>query len=438
MSGVHPILVEVERPLGPGVEFEHDAHGGLIGRRARSGSGWLGFDRAALVDSDDGQGRALPVLAALPVSTFTGARLEVELIGGLRSNLGTTLVGRLPGMPLPVPALVRAAAALASEAAWLEPEAAARVVLRARQRYRERRSQARIVGGRAWQAVGVIRPEVARFDTPHSAAEYGLAKLPARFLRGLEGLLDDGERLLYWLERPVAGDLGVFERVRSRIDPRAALLALTDRQLLWIVDHARPDRHLSDWGVDVELIPLERLLEARCAERGRTVELTVATSSGIRTYTLPAELRAEVGVMRDLLGRFVPAAAGYLPRRRYPLDVIPFDAEGAARYGQEAEARTIHASAAGEGEVMAFLFSPRRSGQSRPAALVLRPARVELIQPERHVLTLDRIVAIGLTLSPLVGRISMEPGIEMSYPAPLADRGVAFVRLARRAIANVS
>lgn len=430
-------LVEVEEALGPGVDFERDGRLGSVGRRARSGGVWLGFDRAALVDSDDGLGRRLPVLVALPASTHAGARLVVELIGGWRSSQGSLLVGHLAGGPPPVPALARIAGRVDDGATWLDPEAAIHEARLGHQRFRERQSHARIVGGRAWHALGDLSPERARFVTPHSTAEYSLAKLPQRFIRGLEGLLDDDERVLYWIERPMITDLGLLQRLRGRIDRRAALLALTDRQLLWIVDHAQPDRFLSDWGVDVELVPVERLVAVECREGDGQVRLKVTTPAGERGFDLPVELTDEVAVMRDLLARFTPAAASGLPRRRYALDPIDFDPEPAARYGQTTEARRLHDAAADGGDLLAFLFSPRRPGQPDPAALVLRPGEVELTG-RRQTVRLSEVLAISLTLSPLVGMLSLSSNVALRYPAPLVDRGAAFTRLARRALADAS
>lgn len=430
------VAIEVEQALGPGVDFEHD-RASLIGRRSRSGGAWLGFDRAALVNSDDGRGRRVPVLVALPASTFAGARLEVELTGCWSSAAGSILVARLSGGPPPIPALARIAGLVDERATWLDREAAELEARRAHQRYRERASRARISGGRAWQPFGALPPEIARFATPHSVAEYSLARLPPRFVRGLEGLLDDDERVIYWIERPMLTDVGILRRLRERVDRRAALLALTDRQVLWIVDHAQPDQYLSDWGVDVELVPVERVVGLQCAQRQESVELTIATPGGARRYALPAELGDEVAVMRDLLDRFTPATAGYLPRRRYELEPIAFESETAARFGQESEARALFAAASQRGKVLAFLFSPRRPGHRAPAAIVLRPTTVEAAGGTDGGVELGEVAAISFTLSPLVGRLSFGSRVALTYPAPLSDRGAALVRLARKVIANL-
>jgi hypothetical protein len=402
-----------------------------------------------LLDTDDGHGRRLPILVAVPASTFTGARLSVELAGGWRERGRTVLLGRLEGTAVPPPDLARIAADVAPEATWLDPGEAGREARAAGRRYRERRAHARIMDGRAWQPAGALPPELARFATPHSAAEYRLTKLPPRFLRGLEGLLDDDERVLYWIERPVVADLGVVRRLRGDVDRRAALLALTDRQVLWLIDHARPDRYLSDWGVDVELIPVERVRGANIGLRGEEVCVTLTTQAGERVHRLPAELEAEARVMRDLLAAFTPAAARDLPLRRYTVAPIPFEAEPAERFAQASEARRAYESAAAMGEVVAALYSPARPGQRRPASLLLRPSELELVgggaprtgsrgrSPRAEtVVPLGAVVSIRLTLSPMVGEISIDPGIRMAYPAPISDHATAFVRLARKVLAN--
>jgi hypothetical protein len=431
------LVAEVEEALGPGVDFERDPGAGLIARRARRARLWLGFDRAALVESDDGLGRRIPLLVALPASTFPGARVAVELTGGFRSARGLILVGRVPGTAMPLPALARIAGNLVDPATWLDLEVAEGEARSGYRRFRERRSHARIRGGRAWHPAGSLPPELARFATPHSAAEYRLSRLPPRYLRGLEGLLDDDERVLYWIERPMLPDVSLVRRVRERVDRRAALLALTDRQLLWVVDHAQPDRYLSDWGVDVTLIPAERIIDLHRTRRDETVELAIATGAGTRAFSLPAELDDEVGVMFDLLRRFLPDGASSLPRRRYELRPIDFEPETADRFGQEREARALLAVADRRGPVLAFLFSPDRSGKRAPSALALRPTAVEQVGGTEARVDLREVRAISVTLSPLVGRLSFGPGIEISYPAPLADRGGGLVRLARRAMANL-
>jgi hypothetical protein len=436
------VIVEIEEALGPGVEFEAVAGSGLVGRHGRSGSAWLGFDRGGIVDSDDGSGRLLPIVVGLPASTFRGARLEVEVTGGWRTADGVVLLGRLPGGPVAVDAVARVVARVAADAEALSPAEAAAEVTRAHQRHRERRSHARIVSGRAWLAVDAVRPEQARFGTPHSAAEYSLRRLPPRFVRGLEGLLDDDERILYWVERPALVDAGIRERLR-RLDRRAALLLLTDRQLVWVVDHAQPNRELIDWGVDVELVPIERVTAASI-DRADGAILRVDTVAGPRNFRLPVELATELQVMAELIGRFTPDGASRLPIRRYDLVARPVDVEVGARFGQADELRRLHDQARAAGDVVALLFSPRRPGQPVPAVLVLRPDRLEIerLGGMASRVGLDEVTAVRETLSPLVGRITVEtatagrPAVAIATPAPLMDGGAALVRLARRAIAN--
>jgi hypothetical protein len=459
VAGARRTLVEIEEALGPGVDFERGAGMALVGRRPRVGGPWVGFDRGAVLDSDDGAGRLVPIVVAVPTSTFRGARLEVEVSGGWQVPGGIVLVGRLPGAPDPVEVLARLAARVSDDARPLRLAEVEGELARARQRHRERRSHDRIIGGRAWHAVDALPPELARYGTPHSQAEYSLRRLPPRFVRGLEGLLDDDERILYWVERPTLADPTLGQWIRG-VDRRAALLVLTDRQLLWIVDHAQPNRELLDWGVDVELMPVERITAATVgdvAARRHGTTLEVDTVAGRRQYRLPVELTDELGVMRNLIRRFTPGSSR-LPARRYDLVARPFDPQVGARFGQADVARELHDRATAGGPVVAFLFSPTRPGQRQAAALVLRPDGLEVLRAGgrrdearsagRCPLALDDVIVVRETLSPLVGRISTEgrrldraggeppAAIAFTTPAPLMDGGAALVRLARRAMAN--
>ena len=431
------LTVEVEQAPGPGVDFHHVQGTGLVGRSARAGAVWLGYDRAGLIDSDDGRGRRVPVIVAVPASTFEGAILAVELTGAWQAVDGPVLVGRVSGARTRLPAVERIAAGVDGQARWLGRDAAIRLAHQARQRYRERRSHARIRGGRAWRASTALAPESARFATPHSAAEYRLERLPPRFVRGLEGILDDDERLVYWVERPLGGDVPLRQRLRSRVDRRAALLAVTDRQLLWLVDHAQPDVYGHDWGVDIEVVPLERILRVDSQERGNLVEVSVVTEAGARDFGLPVELADEVGVLRSFLDRFTPTHGRGLPRRTYVVEPTAFDVEAAARFGQQAEAQALAQAAARRGEVLAMLFNPRRPGQRSPVALALYAGEVVLLGRESRLATpLAQVAAITLTMSALVGRVGFEPGVRTTYPAPLMDVAATFVRSARRLLAG--
>jgi hypothetical protein len=122
------VIVEVDEPMGPGVEFDANVDGiGSTARRARFRGPWLGLDRGHLVEADDGSGREVPVLIALPASTFVGCRIEGELVGGLATPAGTVLVARIGGASVPIEPFLRTAAGrVASEGAWIDGATAAR------------------------------------------------------------------------------------------------------------------------------------------------------------------------------------------------------------------------------------------------------------------------------------------------------------------------
>ena len=244
-------VVEVEEALGPGLDFEHDDRHGLLGTSVRRDGTWRGLDRAAVPETDDGGGSRVAVLVATPTSTWAGCPLAVELLGGWRWHGRTLLLATVPGWEPPERGAAAAVGRIPADGEWFGPAAAMAELKRSRQRYRERRSHARVLGGRAWLPDTPRRVEDRRFSTPHSAAEYDLRRLPPRYLRGLDGLLDEDERLVYAIERPEIHDQGLLSRLRGE-DRRAALVALTDRQLIRAVDHAQPDRFRSDWGVDLE------------------------------------------------------------------------------------------------------------------------------------------------------------------------------------------
>ncbi len=437
------VLVEVERATGPGPAVEFDDRGRPLVRSFRAEGIWLGFDHGSVPETDDGRGRTLAALVALPGSTFPGCRIAARLTGALVSGDRVVLLAALPGWPPPAIGLARAAAAL-GDAAHLEAEAAADLLRRARLRYRERVRAGRPTGGRAWAAIGRLPPELARFATPHSPAEYRLAQLPPRLVRGLEGILDDDERILAWVRRPAILEGGLRETLRRagrRVDRREAVLVLTDRQLVWVVDHAEPGRYLVEWGVDLELVPLERLIQVRAATTADVIRLTVETDAGgsarSRSYELPAEATAETEVVVALLERFTPEAADGRPVRRYELGARQPALEEADRFHQR-EVAVAFLERAGElGEVLGFLFSPRRPGTREPSALAVFEWGAALLTPDAVVRTsATDLAALGLTLSPLVGRLSLVPGPTLTYPAPFSTTGTAVVRLLRRAAAN--
>jgi len=429
--GIRPEIVEVTEPLGPGLDFGVDAAGRpLIATRARARMAWLGVDRAEVVESDDGSGRGIRVLVAVPTSTFAGCRIQVRWTGGVVDRHGPILVARVDGMPDPLPAAVRTVAA-ASDGRWLDAGEAAHLAADARRLYRTRRAANRIVGGRAWEPrVGSL--EDRRFTSPHARSEYSLAHLPPRYLRGLRQVLDPDERVVYAIERPAVTSAGFVERVR-RLDRRGALLVLTDRQVAWVVDHADPDRYLSDWGVDIELVPLECLREVRIESGERGIELRFVTAQGATAAPLPEEYAAEADVAAALARRFVPSPDVALPRRTYPVGAAEPDWTRAETFGQGAEARLLFAEVAHP--VGAALYSPKRPGQRQPelwtaaeGAVVAVTARASQRYP------LSGIHALRVILSPLAGRLELvgDVNAHVTYPAPFADVAAAFVRGVRR------
>ena len=434
-QGTRPEIVEVTEPLGPGLDFGIDASGRpLVATHARTRLAWLGLDRAEVVESDDGSGRAVRVLVAVPTSTFCGCRIQVQWTGGIVDRHGPILVARVTGMSDPLPAAVRTVAA-APDGRWLDAVEAAHLAVDARRLYRTRRAADRIVGGRAWEPrVGSL--EDRRYTSPHARSEYSLAHLTPRYLRGLRQVLDPDERVLYAIERPAVTSAGIIDRVR-RLDRRGALLVLTDRQVAWVVDHADPDRYLSDWGVDIELVPLECLVAVHVETEDHGLNLRFATARGETKISLPAEYAAEAEVAVGLASRFVPSTGGCLPRRTYPVAPAEPDWSRARTFAQEPEARALFARIAAP--VGAVLYSPKRPGQRQPelwaatdVALVAVTARGERRYP------VSGIHALRVVLSALSGRLELvgESDAHVTYPAPFGDTAAALVRTTRRLMAS--
>jgi hypothetical protein len=434
------VLVQVEEALGPGLDYREDLdRGGVAISGSRRGALWLGVDRAFLVDSDDGRGRALPVLVALPSSSFVGARIDAELAGGYAESSGSVLVARLPGAELPVDPILRAAGGVGPEARWLDAHQARDRAGAARRAFRERRSRGRITGGLAWRPPEGI-PDGA-LQGFYSHAERSLDRLPPRFLRGLEGMLDPDERLHYSIQRPWLKDPSLEERVR-RHDRRSGLLLLTDREVLWLVDHANPDSYLSDWGVDVELLPVEQLMGVRVQDDADALQLAFDTPGGRHTVAIPLELESDVRIFEALAARFVPDRNGRRLRRTYELKPVEFEEETADRFHQLPEARAFQAEARRDaGELLAFLYSPRREGQRECLGLWLSRSEVGLLGPRGQRLGVGDLTSASIALSPLTARIRLRAGnriLSFPYPGPLAVHGAAFLRLLRRAWANAA
>ena len=439
------VELAVDEALGPGIDVIVDAGAARV-VAGREGRLWLGLDRAHLLDSDTGNGTEVPAVVALPASSFAGCRVEAELAGALADGDRVVLVAHLPGQALPPDAMVRTVARVQG-GRWLDAVAADRVAREARQRFRVRRQAGRVHGGRAWQAGG-NDPAQRRFTTPYSRAEYRLDRLPPRFGRGLEGLLDADERLLYAIERPPeslrGGRLGLPRRAAER---RAGLLLLTDRQLIWMVDHMPPDRYLLDWGVDARLVALEALREVRLTG-DETLELHVQTRGGGAVFALPGELRAEAEVLRDLAARFLPIEGMASLLRRYAPAAVEFDPAPAAlfRQGPEAarEVAALRAALAPE-DVLAAFYTPRRAGHPEALVAGVTASRIGVLRRgELRMVDLAVLRDISITLSPLVGRVEFtQPSSSdaartttFSYPATMSSGATTLLRVLRRAWAD--
>lgn len=434
-------FVEVEEALGPGLEYAHDPAHGIVVRGAREGGLWMGLDRAFLVDSDDGRGRRVPALVALPSSSFAGARIEAELVGGFADVSGAVLVARLEGATVPVDPILRAAGGVSGDAAWIDAHGASERAATARRAFRERRGRGRITGGQAWRPPEGLSAEALRAGGVYSKAERSLDRLPPRYMRGLEGMLDPDERLHYSIQRPWRTDAGLVTRVRGT-DRRSGLLLLTDRQILWIVDHANPDSYLSDWGVDVELAPVEQLTGVGVEDGGDTLRLVFTTSAGRRSVGLPVELETDIRVFEALASRFVPDRNPRRLRRTYVTKGVEFVEETAERFGQKAEALALQTAARDRaGELLAFIYSPRREGQRHALGLWLSPGSVGVLGPRPETIPLCELAEVAISLSPLTARIALRAAnrsIAFPYPGPLAAYGATFVRELRRAWANAT
>ncbi len=437
----------VDEALGPGLEIAvQTGVPRVVG--TRTDGLWLGLDRAHVVDSDAGRGAELAAVVALPASSFAGCHVVAELDGALVDGERTVAVAHVAGQPLPPEAVVRTVARVTPGARWLGAAETERVVHEARQRFRIRRQEGRILGGRAWQPPAAADPGQRRFTTPHSSPEYRLDRLPPRFIRGLEGLLDDDERILYAIERPP-------DSVRARrlalgrggAERRAGLLLLSDRQLIWMVDHLPPDRYLFDWGVDARLVALEALRDVRLSGQD-PVEVQVATAGGGSTFALPGELREEAEVLRDLLRRFLPSGSGLALVRRYEPAAIDFDQGPARLFGQTEEALAqvamLRERLAPEPLLGAF-YAPRREGVPTAATVALTATRFALLRPREWAeIDLARLRDVAMTLSPLIGRVELsEAGsdrdrraLAFSYPATTASSATELLRLLRRAWAD--
>lgn len=449
------VWVFIEEPGGAGLELELDrARAGPVITGARSGGTFLGFDRGAVFEADTGDGTPLPAVVALPASAAAGCWVEAEVCDVLADGRGrSVLVTALPGQPLPVEPLIRVAARMPDGTLGGLEEARAEV-RRANERFRRRRARGRTPMRPAWLPLDLETRRITGADIA-SAAERDLGRLPPRFVRGLAGLLDPDERILATVERPPESGGGLLAWRRQR-DRRAALLLLTDRQVLWLVDHVPPSRYLLDWGVDAELLPLERLHDLRLdfGEEARSERsgLLVRTDAGATAFPLPADVEPEARALGQVLERFLPREGAAAVRRRYPVEPAPFDPEPAHRFGQgdEAVGRVAGLAAVAEAAPLAAFYAPRRERVRQSVAVVVtaREVLADVAGSRRTSrdtavvrIPLESVRLVSLALSPLVGRVELHAGgapLRFTYPSPISEGATRFVRTLRRAWANAA
>ncbi len=449
------VWIVIEEPGGAGLDLGLDrTRSGPVITGARNGGAFLGFDRGAVFEADTGDGTPLPAVVALPSSAAAGCWVEAEVLDVLADGGGrSVLVAALPGQPLPIEPLIRVAARM-PDGVLQGASAAREVVRRANERFRRRRARGRRPMRPAWLPLDVETREVTGASIA-SAAERDLVRLPPRFVRGLAGLLDTDERILATLDRPAETGGGILAWRRQR-DRRAALLLLTDRQVLWLVDHVAPSRYLLDWGVDAELLPIEPLRDLRLrfgAEAGSAATgLLVRTDAGEAVFPLPADVEPEARALGAVLARFLPVEAAGAVRRRYPVEPQGLDPEPAQRFGQGDEAleRVARLAATAGTPVLAAFYAPRRERVKQSVAIVVtereilagiggrgRPGREDDVVR----IPLGTLRLVRLAISPMLGRVELHGGgspLRFTYPSPIAERATAFVRVLRRAWANAA
>lgn len=434
------VWLKIEEPGGPGLDLRWEADRGLVVEGVRPDHGWLGFDRAVVAETDAGDGSSLPAVVALPFSAPAGSSVRATLIGAFREGHRTVIAARHPQQARPISELLRVAARVGQNARELDEAAAREEVRRARDRYLRRRAAGRRTDRPAWLPVGLGAGRVV--GAGQSAAERGLAALPPRFVRGLRDLLDDDERILAAAEREADERVGILpvRRPWSGRDRRAALLVLTDRQLLWLVDHVEPDRYLLDWGVDASLLPLEAIRGLQTGEDGG---ITVDVGGHPARFGLRPDAARELDHLVRRLGRFTAPEEPGAVRRHYPIEATELDLDTLEPFHQVAEAgdRLAALRATAGRPLLASFYAPRRERVRHAVAVALTHETV-LVDDGRQCreLPLGTLRPVRLAISPLIGRIELQAGerrARFSYPAPLSPGATAFVRQLRRAWANV-
>lgn len=392
------------------------------------------MDRATVHETDAGDGTPLPAIVAVPRSAPTGVLVNARLVGGLRDDDRMVLIAAVDGATLPIPPLMRVAGSVGHDAVEIGAADAARAVAQARETYRRRRAMGRQTDRPAWLPLGMGSGQVV--SSGQSGAEARLARLPLRFVRGLSDLLDRDERVLASVRREEDDDPGWLPWRRR--DRRAALLALTDRQLIWLTDHSKPSSYRIDWGVDGTLVPLEAMTSLDTGPAG----ISVRTRGGIRDFSLATDATRELDDLRHSLAAFLTGPNDGALMRRYELEPMEFDLERLAPFKQmdEARDRLEHVVGTLDDPAISSFYAPRREGVPRAVVALLTSKAVVMddVRTRREVALRDlRSVSIGL--SPLGGRLEIQGGTtsaELTYPGPLRDAAAAFVRQVRKAWAN--
>jgi hypothetical protein len=438
------VWVVVEEPAGPGLDLTLvRGRPGPVVTGGRTGGSFLGFDRGAVFETDTGNGSPLPAVVALPSSAGTGCWIEADVCDLLVDEAGrVVLVATMPGHALPAAPLIRVAARMPG-GRLVGREQAVAAVRRGNEQFRRRRAAGRRPARPAWLPVDIETRQLVSASIA-SGAERDLTRLPPRFVRGLGGLLDDDERILASVERPPEASAGLLGWRRAR-DRRAALLLLTDRQVLWMVDHVPPSRYLLDWGVDAELLPIERLrdLHMRFGADVSHTGLDLRTDAGTISFALPRGLEPETNAFATLLGRFVRQGSGTSVLRRYRITATPFDIAFADRYRQadEATRRIAELAKRGSSDLLAAFYAPRHERVKRAIAVAVTSDEI-LVDTNGRQLTripLSSLRLVTLALSPLLGRIefiAQGRSASLTYPSPLAEPATALVRILRKAWAN--
>jgi hypothetical protein len=176
-------------------------------------------------------------------------------------------------------------------------------------------------------------------------------------------------------------------------------------------------------------------------EDGRdALRLVLQTPAGRHHVALPVEMEADVRAFESLASSFLPERNQRRMRRIYTTEAVDFVEETAERFHQLDDARALQEAARREaGDLLAFVYSPRREGQAHALGLWLSPSEVGVIGPKPDRLAIGELRSVGVVLSPLVARISLrgtQRTLTFTYPAPLATHGAKLVRLLRRLWAN--